>query len=463
MTTRTETDSMGAVEVPADRLWGAQTQRSHDNFAIGGERMPREVVHAIARVKQAGAEVNGEFGGLAPEVAQAIAAAAAEVADGRWDDHFPLVVWQTGSGTQSNMNVNEVIANLASERLGGGRGQARTVHPNDDVNRGQSSNDVVPTAMAIAAATLVERRLIPAGRALAAALAAKATAWREVVIIGRTHLMDATPLRLGDQAAAWARQIEAAVDGVAATLPRLRELAIGGTAVGTGLGAPVGFADAMVARLAALTGLALTAAPSKFEAMSAHDAAVATSGALRTLAVALTKITSDIRLYGSGPRAGLGELTLPANEPGSSIMPGKVNPTQVEAMQMIAARVLGNDVTIGVAGAGGQLQLNACKPVIADALLQSLRLLADGMDSLRVHCVDGLAPASDAIADHLERSLMLVTALAPRLGYDVAARVAHHALAEGTTLREAVLALGLLPADEFDRLVRPENMLGPGR
>ncbi len=458
---RTETDSMGAVEVPADRLWGAQTQRSLEHFAIGGERMPAEVIRALAQIKRAAAELNAQRAGLPAAVADAIARAADEVIAGRWDDHFPLVVWQTGSGTQSNMNVNEVIANRASELLGGPRGHGRRVHPNDDVNRSQSSNDTFPTAMAIAAASLLEARLLPAARALAASLRRKAAAWHDVIIIGRTHLMDATPLRLGDQASAWARQIEAATTGIEATLPRLRELAIGGTAVGTGLGAPAGFGDAMVARLGELTGLALVAAPSRFEALSSHDGAVATSGALRTLAVALAKVAGDIRLYGSGPRTGLGELRLPANEPGSSMMPGKVNPTQAEAITMIAARVLGNDVTIAFAGAGGHLQLNAYKPVIIDALLQSTRLLADGMASFQRHCVDGLELDRARIADHLASSLMLVTALVPTLGYDDAAKVADHAHHHGTTLRAAAHALGLLDLAEFDRVVQPEAMLGP--
>jgi fumarate hydratase class II len=458
--TRTETDSLGSVEVPAARYWGAQTQRSLVNFDVGTERMPIEVVRALGVVKRAAADCNAARGALEPRLAAAIAQAADEVIAGTFDDEFPLVVWQTGSGTHTNMNANEVIANRANELLGGARGAKRPVHPNDHVNMAQSSNDVFPTAMSVAAVTLVEGRLLPELRALGAALADKARAWMSVVKIGRTHLMDATPLRLGHEASAWAAQVERGADGVAASLPRLRELAIGGTAVGTGLNAPAGWGETMTTAIAARTGHAFVSAPNKFEALAAHDAFVAASGALSTLACALTKIANDVRWLGSGPRCGLGELVLPANEPGSSIMPGKVNPTQSEALTMVCARVLGNHATIAFADAQGHFQLNAWKPVIIYSFLQSARLLADGCRAFRLRCIDGLRPDEAHIRAHVERSLMLVTALAPSIGYDRAAQVAKTAHERGITLREAAIALGVMTGEEFDARVRPETMLG---
>jgi fumarate hydratase, class II len=458
--TRIETDSLGAVEVPADRYWGAQTQRSLDNFPIGEARMPRAIVHALGVIKRAAARVHRGAGRLDPARADAIEQAAREVAEGRLDDHFPLVIWQTGSGTQTHMNANEVIAGRANELLGAGRGGKAPVHPNDHVNLGQSSNDVFPTAMSLAATAAVEDRVLPALRALAAALTERARAWAGLVKLGRTHLMDATPLTCGQEASAWAAQVTAAADGVEAARPALGALAIGGTAVGTGLNAPPGFAAAVVAELAALTGRRLVAAPDRFAAIAAHDALVAASAALRTAAVALTKIGNDVRLLGSGPRAGLGELRLPANEPGSSIMPGKVNPTQVEALTMVCAKVIGNDAAIALGGLQGHLQLNAFKPLIAACFLESAHLLADAVDSFRVRCVAGLAVDEGRVAELLERSLMLVTALVPRLGYDAAARVAAHAHARGLSLRDAALELGVLDAEELDAALRPASMLG---
>ena len=458
METRTETDSLGEVAVAADRYWGAQTQRSLENFPIGDGRMPLALIHALAQVKRAGARVHRAAGRLDAQRADAIDRAAAEVASGALDDHFPLVIWQTGSGTQTNMNVNEVIAGRANELLGAGRGGKRPVHPNDHVNLGHSSNDAFPTAMSVAATIALEDRVVPALRALAGALAARAEAWRDVVKIGRTHLMDATPITAGQEASGWAAQVAARADAVAAVLPRVRELAIGATAVGTGLNAPPGYADGVIAELAALCGRPFAAAPNRFAAIAAHDALVAASGALRDAAVALTKIANDVRLLGSGPRAGLGELVLPANEPGSSIMPGKVNPTQVEALAMVCARVIGNDAAVAIGGLQGHLELNAFKPLIGACTLESARLLADAADSFRVRCVDGLAIDRARTAALVERSLMLVTALAPRIGYDAAARVAHHAHHHGTTLREAALALGVMTADELDAALRPEAM-----
>ena len=456
--TRTETDSLGAVEVPADRYWGAQTQRSLENFPIGEERMPIAIVRALATIKRAAARAHRAAGRLEPRLADAIEEAAREVAEGGLDDHFPLVVWQTGSGTQTNMNVNEVIAGRANELLGAGRGGKAPVHPNDHVNLGQSSNDTFPTAMAIAAALAVEDRVVPALRALSVALAAKAAGWRGIVKIGRTHLMDATPLTVGQEASGWAAQIEAAARAVRATLPRLYELALGGTAVGTGLNAPAGFADAAIAEIAALTGRPFVAAPNRFEALAAHDAIVAASGALRGAAVALIKIGNDVRLLGSGPRAGLAELILPANEPGSSIMPGKVNPTQIEALTMVCARVIGHDAAIAIGGMQGHLELNAYKPLIAASFLESARLVADAVDSFRLRCVDGLAVDERRVAELVERSLMLVTALTPRIGYDAAAKVAKRAHERGLTLREAALELGVMTAEELDAALRPETM-----
>jgi fumarate hydratase class II len=460
MTTRTESDSLGSVEVPAERYWGAQTQRSLENFPIGTTRMPLAIVHALAAVKRAAARVNGAAGRIDAQVAGAIERAAAEVMDGALDDNFPLVIWQTGSGTQTNMNVNEVIAGRANELLGAGRGGKQPVHPNDHVNLGMSSNDAFPTAMNVAIAIALEDRVVPALRALAAALDGKARAWSGIVKLGRTHLMDATPLTVGHEASGWAAQVSAAADAVEAILPRVRALAIGGTAVGTGLNAPAGFADGVIAELSALHARAFAAAPNRFAALASHDDLVMASGALRAAAVALTKIGNDIRLLGSGPRAGIGELVLPANEPGSSIMPGKVNPTQVEALTMVCARVIGNDAAITVGGLQGHLELNVFKPLIGACALESATLLADACDSFRLRCVDGLAVDERRTAELVERSLMLVTALAPRIGYDAAARVAKHAHAHGLTLREAALALGVLDAQALDELLRPETMLG---
>ena len=456
-----ESDTIGKIEVPADRYWGAQTQRSFENFDIGGERMPIEVIRAIAVIKKAAALVNVELAGLDRKLAEAIAAAATEVIEGKLDDHFPLVVWQTGSGTQTNMNVNEVISNRAIEMLGGERGSKKPVHPNDHVNMSQSSNDTFPTAMSIAAVTAIEERLLPEMRRLAGALAAKANAWAGIIKIGRTHLMDATPLTLGQEAGGWAAQVENAIEHVENSLPHLRQLAIGGTAVGTGLNAPVGFAEKMAAQVSALTGHTFVSAPNKFEALAAHDAAVACSGALKTAAAALTKIANDVRWLGSGPRCGIGELVLPANEPGSSIMPGKVNPTQCEALTMLCARVIGNDVAVGIGGASGNFELNVYKPLIIYSLLQSIRLLADGCRSFNDHCVAGMGPDERRIAELLERSLMLVTALAPVIGYDAAAKVAKTAHEKGLTLKEAALQLGLIDEATFDRVVRPEDMIAP--
>ena len=459
--TRGESDTLGVVQVPSDRYWGAQTQRSLENFKIGGERMPVEVVRAMAVVKKAAALANVELARLDKKVADAIAAAATEVIEGKLDDHFPLVVWQTGSGTQTNMNVNEVISNRAIELLGGEVGSKKPVHPNDHVNMSQSSNDTFPTAMSIAAVVTIEERLLPPMRELASALEAKARAWDDIIKIGRTHLMDATPLTLGQEVGGWAAQVKNAIRHIEGTLPHLRQLAIGGTAVGTGLNAPVGFAERMAAEVSKLTGHTFESAPNKFEALAAHDAAVATSGAFKTAAAALMKIANDVRWLGSGPRCGVGELVLPANEPGSSIMPGKVNPTQCEAMTMVCARVMGNDAAIGIAGASGNFELNVFKPVIIDALLQSARLLGDACGSFRENCIDGMEPDQRRIDELLRRSLMLVTALNPVIGYDNAAKVAKTAHAKGMTLREAALELGVIDGDAFDRAVRPEDMLGP--
>jgi fumarate hydratase class II len=459
---REEKDSLGAVAVPADCYWGAQTQRSLENFPIGRERMPIEIVRAMAVIKKAAARVNASLGKLDERRATAIMQAAGEVIDGQLDDHFPLVPWQTGSGTQTNMNVNEVIANRAIEMLGGTLGSKDPVHPNDHVNMSQSSNDTFPTAMSIAGVTVIEDVFVPALRALGQALARKAAIWSDIVKIGRTHLMDATPLTLGQELSGYAAQVGKSVDKIEAALPHLRELAIGGTAVGTGLNAPAGWARAMVAEICALTGRDFTSAPNKFEALAAHDAIVGAHGAIKTAACALMKIANDIRWLGSGPRCGIGELELPANEPGSSIMPGKVNPTQCEALTMVCARVLGNDTTINVAGALGNFELNVFKPVLALALIESARLLGDACASFRARCVDGLEPARERIAELVERSLMLVTALAPAIGYDKAAEVAKLAHARRITLRQAAVdELGVISAADFDAAVRPEAMLGP--
>jgi len=462
METRKETDSMGAVEVAADRYWGAQTERSLHHFKIGGERFPREMIRALGLIKKASALVNRELGLLAPEKADAIVQAADEVVEGRLDEHFPLVVWQTGSGTQTNMNANEVIANRAIERLGGTMGSKTPIHPNDDVNRSQSSNDVFPTAIHVAAVEQIAGRLVPAVQALRDALDAKARAFADIVKIGRTHLQDATPLTLGQEFSGYVAMLDYAVAGIRGALPGLSALAIGGTAVGTGLNAPEDFGERMAARLAALAGQPFTSAPNKFQALASHEAAVAASGTLKTLACALMKIANDIRWLASGPRAGLGELRIPENEPGSSIMPGKVNPTQSEAMTMVCAQVMGNDVAIGIGGASGNFELNVYKPLIVHNLLQSVRLLADACVSFREHCVEGIEPTHDRIRANVQNSLMLVTALAPHIGYDKAAAIAKQAHQAGTTLREAALHLGHVNAETFDRIVRPENMVKPG-
>ncbi len=459
--TRIERDTMGEVSVPAQRYWGAQTQRSLENFRIGGERMPAPLIRALAIEKKAAALVNLGFGEIEAGLARAIVAAADEVIEGRHAAEFPLVVWQTGSGTQTNMNMNEVLANRASELLGGGRGNQRKVHPNDHVNRGQSSNDSFPTAMHIAAVEEIHHRLLPALHRLHAALAAKAREFADIVKIGRTHLQDATPLTLGQEFGGYARQIELGIARVEAALPRLYPLAQGGTAVGTGLNTRRGFAERFAAKVAEITGLPFVPAENKFEALASHDALVEASGSLNVLAASLMKIGNDIRLMGSGPRSGLGELHLPENEPGSSIMPGKVNPTQVEALTMVAAQVMGNHVTITIAGSQGQFELNVMKPVIIYDLLQSIRLLADAAVSFADHCVAGITADRERIAELLHNSLMLVTALNPHIGYDKAAQVAKKAHAEGTSLKAAAVALGYVSAEDFDRWVRPEAMIGP--
>jgi fumarate hydratase class II len=458
---RIERDTFGEIEVPEARLWGAQTQRSLEHFRISGERMPIELVRALALVKRACAAVNRASGALDAAKADAIVAAADEVLAGRHDEDFPLVVWQTGSGTQSNMNMNEVLANRASELLGGTRGTSRLVHPNDDVNRSQSSNDVIPTAMHVAAVESLVHRLLPALRGLRSTLAAKADAFAGIVKIGRTHLQDATPLTLGQEFSGYVAQLDHGTAHVEASLPHLCELAIGGTAVGTGLNAPPEFGGRVAAELARTTGLPFVSAPNKFEALAAHDALVHAHGALKTVAAALTKIANDVRWMASGPRSGLGELLIPENEPGSSIMPGKVNPTQCEALAMACAQVFGNDVALNLGGAAGQFELNVYKPLIAHDFLQSVRLLADAAASFDRHCAQGIEPNRRRIAELLERSLMLVTALAPHIGYDRAAEIAKRAHRAGSTLREAALASGHVSAEDFDRWVRADDMLGP--
>ena len=459
--TRSETDSFGPIHVAADRLWGAQTQRSKQNFAIGRQHIPTSVIHALAMVKRAAAEVNLAQGSLDAKLAAAIVAAAKEVESGALDDEFPLVVWQTGSGTQSNMNVNEVISNRANEMLGGERGTKTPVHPNDHVNRGQSSNDSFPTAMHIAAASELSRTLLPALAKLREALDAKRAAFDSIIKIGRTHLQDATPVTLGQEFSGYVAMIGNAEARVGITLPGLLLLAQGGTAVGTGLNSKKGFDVAFAGKIADYTGLSFKTAPNKFEALASHDALSFAHGALNSLAAGLYKIACDVRLAGSGPRSGLGELLLPENEPGSSIMPGKVNPTQVEALTMVCARVMGNETTVAFAASQGQFELNVMKPVIAFAFLESVQLLADAANSFREHCVEGLQANEEQIKALLERSLMLVTALAPTIGYDKATTVAKTAHKNGTTLREEALNLGYVSAEEFDRIVRPETMLAP--
>ncbi len=459
--TRTETDSMGEIEVPADRYWGAQTQRSLEHFSIGFDRMPRSMVRAMGVLKQAAAEVNADLGKLDPGLADLIVQAAREVAEGKLDDHFPLRVWQTGSGTQSNMNANEVISNRAIELAGGVLGSKTPVHPNDHVNMSQSSNDTFPTAMHIAAAEELVQHLLPSVRALRDAIAAKAEEFHDVIKIGRTHLMDAVPLTLGQEMSAYVAQLDADLRSIEVTLPALYELAAGGTAVGTGLNTHPEFGERVAAKIADLTGLPFVTAPNKFAALAAHDAFVMSSGALRTLAVSLTKVAEDLRLLGSGPRAGLAELRLPANEPGSSIMPGKVNPTQCEAMIMVCIQVLANDTAIAMAGSRGILELNVCKPLIVHNFLHSAMLLDHACDAFRRFCVEGLEADRERIAHFVESSLMLVTALNPLIGYDKAAEVAKKAHREGSTLREACVSLGFLTPEEFDRAVRPEEMTHP--
>jgi fumarate hydratase class II len=457
--TRRETDSFGPIDVPAERLWGAQTQRSLENFPIGEERMPRAVIHALGLVKQAAALTNEELGLLPSPLAQAIAVAAAEVAAGGRDDEFPLKVWQTGSGTQTNMNVNEVIANLANETLGGRRGDKSPVHPNDHVNLGQSSNDSFPSAMHISAALAIRRRLLPALARLSDALAAKSAAFADVVKIGRTHLQDATPITLGQEFSGWAAQIDLGRARIEATLPGLLALAQGATAVGTGLNADPRFAEAFASRIATLTGLPFVSAANKFEAIAAHDALVFAHGALTSVAAALYKIACDIRLLGSGPRSGFAELRLPENEPGSSIMPGKVNPTQVEALCMVCVQTIGNGTIVAFADSQGHLELNALKPLIINATLQSIGLVADAVDSFVTRCVVGVEPDRARIDELMRRSLMLATALTPAIGYDRAAAIAKAAHHNGSTLREEALKAGV-DAATFDRLVRPESMIG---
>jgi fumarate hydratase class II len=459
--TRVESDTMGEIEVPADRYWGAQTQRSLHHFAIGDDRMPVEVVRAFGILKKAAALVNMELGGLPKEKGELIVRAADEVIEGALDDHFPLYVWQTGSGTQSNMNANEVISNRAIELAGGELGSKKPIHPNDDVNMSQSSNDTFPTAMHIAAVAAVKERLLPSVRTLRDSLEKKGTEFEGIVKIGRTHLQDAVPLTLGQEFSGYVAQLDASIERVEQSLDGLHELAIGGTAVGTGLNAPLGFGEKAAAKIAELTALAFRPAPNYFAALAAHDALVAASGAVRTLAVSLMKIANDIRWLGSGPRSGLGELSLPENEPGSSIMPGKINPTQSEAMTMVCTQVIGNDVTIAVAGSQGNFELNVFKPVMIRNFLHSVGILTDACGTFREFCVEGIEANEERIAELVDRSLMLVTALTPKIGYDKAAEIAKKAHTEGTTLRETTLALGYLTAEEYDELVRPEKMVRP--
>jgi fumarate hydratase class II len=459
---RTETDSFGPIEVAADKYWGAQAQRSLGNFRIGWETQPLSIVRALGIVKRAAAQTNMELGRLDPEIGKVIIAAAQEVIDGKLDGHFPLVVWQTGSGTQSNMNANEVISNRAIEMLGGEMGSKKPVHPNDHVNMSQSSNDTYPTAMHIACAEQVVHHLLPALKQLHRALDGKAKSFAGIIKIGRTHTQDATPLTLGQEFSGYAAQVASSIRRIETTLPGLYELAQGGTAVGTGLNAPVGFAEKVAAHVAAITGLPFVTAPNKFEALAAHDAMVFSHGAINAAAAALFKIANDIRFLGSGPRSGLGELALPENEPGSSIMPGKVNPTQCEAMTQVCVQVFGNNAALSFAGSQGHFELNVYNPVMAYNFLQSVQLLADASVSFTDNCVAGIEAREDNIKAALERSLMLVTALAPTIGYDNAAAIAKKAHANGTTLREEALKSGLVTAADYDRIVRPEEMTRPG-
>lgn len=460
--TRTESDTFGPIEVASDRYWGAQAQRSLGNFKIGWEKQPLPIVRALGIVKRAAAETNMALGKLDPKLAETIVAAANEVIEGKLNDHFPLVVWQTGSGTQSNMNANEVISNRAIEMLGGEMGSKKPVHPNDHVNMSQSSNDTFPTAMHVACAEQVVNDLIPALKHLHAALDAKARAWDHIIKIGRTHTQDATPLTLGQEFGGYAQQVANGIERIEQTLPKLMELAQGGTAVGTGLNAPIGFAEQVAERIAAITGLAFTTAPNKFEALAAHDAMVFSHGAINTVAASLFKIANDIRFLGSGPRSGLGELALPENEPGSSIMPGKVNPTQSEALTQVCVQVFGNHAAVTFAGSQGHFELNVFNPVMAYNFLQSVRLMADAAVSFTDNCVVGIEPREDNIKRGLDNSLMLVTALNGKLGYDACARIAKTAHKNGTTLREEAVGGGYLTDAEFDEAVRPEKMISPG-
>ena len=458
---RIEKDTFGNIEVPADKLWGAQTQRSLTNFKISGERMPAVLIRALAQVKRAAASVNLALGVLKPDKAAAIIAAADEVIAGKHDDEFPLVIWQTGSGTQTNMNMNEVLANRASELMGGERGEARKVHPNDDVNKGQSSNDVFPTAMSVAAVHAVRTHLLPSVAKLRATLAAKSAAFADIVKIGRTHLQDATPLTLGQEFSGYVAQLDHCMRHVEASLPHLCELALGGTAVGTGLNAHPEFAVRVATELATLTGHPFVTAPNKFEALAAHEALVHGHGALKTLATAYMKIANDVRWLASGPRCGFGELSIPENEPGSSIMPGKVNPTQSEAMTMLASQVIANDVAVNLGGALGNFELNVMKPLIIHNYLQSVRLLADGAVSFNDNCAVGIEPERAKIDHFLRTSLMLVTALNPHIGYDNAAKIAKTAHKKGASLKDTAIELGLVTAEQFDSWVKPEDMVGP--
>ena len=458
---RVETDSFGAIEVAADKYWGAQAQRSLGNFKIGWEKQPKAIVRALGIVKRAAADVNMALGRLDPKLGKAIAAAAQEVSEGKLDEHFPLAVWQTGSGTQSNMNANEVISNRAIEMLGGVLGSKKPVHPNDHVNMSQSSNDTYPTAMHIACAEEIQHRLLPALRHLHKALDAKAKAWAHIIKIGRTHTQDATPLTLGQEFSGYAAQVANGIERIESTLPDLMQLAQGGTAVGTGLNAPKGFAERIAARIAEITAMPFTSAPNKFEALAAHDAMVMSHGAINTVAASLFKIANDIRLLGSGPRSGLGELALPENEPGSSIMPGKVNPTQCEALTQVCVQVFGNHTAITFAGSQGHFELNVYNPVMAYNFLQSVQLMADASVSFTDNCVVGIEAREDNIRAALDRSLMLVTALAPKIGYDNAAKIAKTAHKNGTTLRQEAVGGGYVSAEEFDRIVDPKKMIGP--
>jgi fumarate hydratase class II len=458
---RTETDSFGPIDVEATRYWGAQAERSRNNFRIGWERQPAPIIRALGIVKRAAAETNMALGKLDRKIGDAIVKAAQEVIEGKLDDHFPLAVWQTGSGTQSNMNANEVISNRAIEMLGGEMGSKKPVHPNDHVNMSQSSNDCFPTAMHIACAEEIHHQLLPSLQFLRNALNDKSKAWKDIIKIGRTHTQDATPLTLGQEFSGYTQQVENGIARIEQTLPALMELAQGGTAVGTGLNAPKGFAEMVAEKIAAITKLPFKTAPNKFEALAAHDAMVMTHGAIATVAASLFKIANDIRFLGSGPRAGLGELALPENEPGSSIMPGKVNPTQCEALTQASAHVMGNNAAIVFAGSQGHFELNVFSPMMAYNFLQSVRLIADAARSFTEHCVVGIEPRLESIKAGLDRSLMLVTALAPHIGYDKAAEIAKTAHKNGTTLREEAIRLGYVTAADYDRIVRPENMIGP--